>query len=90
MLPDLFFDWPHADLIPMFRAWRDGIVTPQLSRAKADSPFALGLAPRAHTLGVFWIRSLVCVRRCPWRMNVPPKSPFKKTNGNTEEMPLAA
>lgn len=43
MLPDLFFDWPHADLIPMPRAWRDGIVTPQLSRAKADSPFALGL-----------------------------------------------
>ena len=28
MLADLFFDWPHADLIPMSRAWRDGIVTP--------------------------------------------------------------
>ena len=43
-----------------------------------------------HTLGVLRIRSLVRVRRCPWRMNDPPKSRSKQTNGNTEEMPLAA
>jgi hypothetical protein len=33
---------------------------------------------------------LVGVRRCPSSMNVARKSPFKKTNGNNEEMPLAA
>ena len=81
--------WPTCSLIGLTPILSD--VPPQLPEQRRTSlPFAPGLSPRAHTLGVFWIRSLVCVRRCPWRMNVPPKSPFKKTNGNTEEMPLAA